>query len=75
MGLMRNKNLEMEYLTAIEDLGIELDLDMDKDKEDNEEKENKEKNNKKFNKNNWQILDKYYILIYYRDFVGQSKKN
>lgn len=45
MGLMRNKNLEMEYLNALEDLGLEVDFTSD-DKEIEEEKSEKEENNK-----------------------------
>lgn len=39
MGLMRNKNLEQEYLNALEDLGLEVDFETKetemKDKENN----------------------------------------
>ena len=45
MGLMRNKNLEMEYLTAIEDLGIDLGFDTDIE-EKKKELDKKDKNKK-----------------------------
>ena len=45
MGLMRNKNLETEYLKALEDIGLDIELDIlneeatdsDKDKDENKE--------------------------------------
>lgn len=43
MGLMRNKNLETEYLKALEDIGLDIELDILNEKDaESDEAEKKE---------------------------------
>lgn len=43
MGLMRNKNIETEYLKALEDIGLDIELDILNEKDaESDEAEKKE---------------------------------